>query len=193
MVNENIGAIDGIDTGEGIRQDVGKVTEKDVKRAQTDSKKAQQAQDEIKKDKQKNNQMAEFLSFLLKSIKNDKILDNVYQTFFKVTNPKNNMTYIRKSINNVIIVGFFVPFFQTETEKYGLKKYFEQILQFDGGRISFEKYMSYIKQLSQKYHDNIPINQQRLIGLLALISQEFGLQKELDLKKIEKDIKKRLK
>jgi len=83
---------------------VGKVTEKDVKRAQTDSKKAQQAQDEIKKDKQKNNQMAEFLSFLLKSIKNDKILDNVYQTFFKVTNPKNNMTYIRKSINNVIIV-----------------------------------------------------------------------------------------
>jgi|GEM_PF-3771147 len=53
--------------------------------------------------------------------------------------------------------------------------------------------MSYIKQLSQKYHDNIPINQQRLIGLLALISQEFGLQKELDLKKIEKDIKKRLK
>ncbi len=193
MVNENIWAIDGIDTWEWIRQDVGKVTEKDVKRAQTDSKKAQQAQDEIKKDKQKNNQMAEFLSFLLKSIKNDKILDNVYQTFFKVTNPKNNMTYIRKSINNVIIVWFFVPFFQTETEKYGLKKYFEQILQFDGWRISFEKYMSYIKQLSQKYHDNIPINQQRLIGLLALISQEFGLQKELDLKKIEKDIKKRLK
>jgi hypothetical protein len=34
-----------------VRQDIGKVTEQDVKRAQSDSAQAKKAQEEIKKDK----------------------------------------------------------------------------------------------------------------------------------------------
>jgi hypothetical protein len=53
---------------------VNKVTEEDRKRVQEDSQKAKQASQQIKKDKKTNNDMANFLSYLLKNINNDKIV-----------------------------------------------------------------------------------------------------------------------
>jgi hypothetical protein len=78
----------GIDDGEQVRQDVNKVTEEAVKRVQSGAAQAKQIQAQIKKDKAMNNDIAEFLQFLLKEIKNEDLISYMYKTFFIVTNPK---------------------------------------------------------------------------------------------------------
>jgi len=197
MVNEISIGNEWIDTDEWVRKDVSKVTEQDVKRAQWDSAKAKKAQEEIKKNKAENNNIAKFLEFLLKNIKNEELISAIYNTFFKVINPKTQEVYLRKSVNNIIIIWFFAPFFLSEIEKFSLKSYFEWLIIDSQKMQSLNEYIEYIKKLSRKYHDNIPINKESLLNLLALITWVFGLSKdaltEVWREKIIKDIEKRLK
>ena len=73
----------------GLRkQDVNKVTEEAVRRVQASSAQAKQIQAQIKQDKAINNNLAKFLEFLLKNIKTDELMTSVYNTFFKVSDPK---------------------------------------------------------------------------------------------------------
>ncbi|HRU49971.1 MAG TPA: hypothetical protein P5155_00545, partial [Candidatus Absconditabacterales bacterium] len=182
--------------GESVRQDVSKVTEQDVKRAQGDSAKAKQVQDQIKKAKITNNDIAKFLSFLLKNIKNEELVSAIYNTFFKVVDPRTQVVYLRKSVNDIIIVGFFAPFFINEINNFGLSMYFTEILNSKSGS-NMTEYIEYIKRLSKKYHDNIPINKDVLLNLIALIMGEFGINKEAlsdsGREKIKKEIEKKLK
>ncbi len=197
MVNEGWWIIDGIDAWEWVRKDTNKVTEQDVKRAQSDWAQAKKVQDQIKKKKIENNDIANFLAFLLKTIKNEQIISSIYNTFFKVTDSKTNISYLRKSMNNLVIVWFFAPFFPKELEKFGLKTYFQDFCKLDWKLLSFGEYIIYIKKLSKKYHDNVPINQWQLLELLALIIWEFGISKEALTedwrKKIKNDLMKKLK
>lgn len=190
-------AIDNINGDEWVRKDTNKVTEQDVKHAQSDWTKAKKVQYEIKKRKAQNNNIANFLAFLLKTIKNEQIISSVYNTFFKVTDRKTNTVYLRKSMNNIVIIWFFAPFFPKELEKFWLKSYFQDFCKLDGNLLSFGEYIAYIKKLSSKYHDNIPINQNQLLELLALIIWEFGISKEAlnedGRKKIKNDLMKKLK
>ncbi len=104
---ENMGwAIEWIDAGEWVRKDTNKVTEQDVKRAQSDWAKAKKVQAQIKKQKAENSNIANFLSFLLKTIKNEEIISCIYNTFFKVVDSKTDISYLRKSTNNIVIIGF---------------------------------------------------------------------------------------
>ncbi|MBQ2600631.1 hypothetical protein II582_04740 [bacterium] len=64
------------------------VTEEAVKRVQASSAQAKQIQAQIKQDKAVNNNLAQFLEFLLKTIKSEELMTAVYNTFFKVTDPK---------------------------------------------------------------------------------------------------------
>ncbi|MCK9466989.1 MAG: hypothetical protein M0P94_01560 [Candidatus Absconditabacterales bacterium] len=196
MINEIYSPGEGIDAGESVRQDVSKVSEQDVKRAQGDSAKAKQVQDQIKKSKATNNNIAKFLSFLLKNIKNEELISAVYSTFFKVVDPRTQVVYLRKSVNDIIIIGFFAPFFINEIEKFGLNTYFTEMLNNKSGS-NMTEYIEYIKKLSRKYHDNIPINKDVLLNLLALIIGEFGISKEAlsesGKEKIKKEIEKKLK
>lgn len=178
MIDEIWGSMDGINSGEWVRQDIGKVTEQDVKRAQSDSAQAKKAQEEIKKDKWQNNDIAKFLSFLLKNIKNEKLISAIYNTFFKVIDQRTKTTYLRKSVNDIVIIWFFAPFFVKEIEKFWLMVYFQDLLKNQSKNINFGEYMNYIKLLSQKYHDNIPINKDNLVNLIAILVWEFWIYKE---------------
>jgi hypothetical protein len=196
MINEIFSPWEWIDAWESVRQDVSKVTEQDVKRAQWDSAKAKQVQDQIKKAKITNNDIAKFLSFLLKNIKNEELVSAIYNTFFKVVDPRTQVVYLRKSVNDIIIVGFFAPFFINEINNFWLSMYFTEILNSKSGS-NMTEYIEYIKRLSKKYHDNIPINKDVLLNLIALIMWEFWINKEALSdswrEKIKKEIEKKLK
>jgi len=196
MINEIFSPWEWIDAWESVRQDVSKVTEQDVKRAQWDSAKAKQVQDQIKKAKITNNDIAKFLSFLLKNIKNEELVSAIYNTFFKVVDPRTQVVYLRKSVNDIIIVGFFAPFFINEINNFWLSMYFAEILNSKSGS-NMTEYIEYIKRLSKKYHDNIPINKDVLLNLIALIMWEFWINKEALSdswrEKIKKEIEKKLK
>ena len=74
--------------------------------------------------------------------------------------------------------------------------YFTELLNDKSGN-SMVEYIAYIKKLSKKYHDNVPINKDVLLNLLALIMWEFWISKETlsgpwkD--KVKKEIEKKLK
>ncbi len=170
-----------IDDWEQVRQNVDQVTEEAVKRVQASSAQARQIQAQIKQDKAVNNNLANFLEFLLKNIKSDDLMAAVYNTFFKVTDPKTWAVYFRKKINNIVIIWFFAPFFRDKINEYNLSNYYDDIL--PQWNITLGNYLWYIKNLSKKHHDNIPISKESLLNLLYYIMVEFGLLSSLPEKK----------
>lgn len=182
-----------IDDWEQVRQDVNQVTEEAVKRVQASSAQAKQIQAQIKQDKAVNNNLAQFLEFLLKTIKSEELMTAVYNTFFKVTDPKTWATYFRKKINNVVLIWFFAPFFKDQIHEYNLDSYYVDIL--PQWNISLNTYMSYIRSLSKRHHDNIPIDKESLLTLIYYIMVEFRILNPLPDKKqqVTDEIKKALK
>lgn len=182
-----------IDDWEQVRQDVNQVTEEAVKRVQAGSAQAKQIQAQIRQDKAANNNLAQFLEFLLKTINSEELMTAVYNTFFKVTDPKTWAAYFRKKINNIVLIWFFAPFFKNQIHVYNLDSYYADIL--PQGSISLNTYMSYIRSLSKKHHDNIPIDKESLLTLIYCIMVEFGILSPLPDKKqqMTDEIKKALK
>jgi hypothetical protein len=165
-----------LDVGWAPREDVNKVTEEDRKRVQEDGQKAKQAAQQIKKDKKINNDLADFLWQLLKNINNEKIISWIYNVFFKVKNPKTDITYLRKNPNTVVIVGIFAPFYTEEIKQFNLTGFFENIYD-TWGELKLETYVKYLKDLSSKYHDNVPIDKEEFLNFLFDVIMEFGLIK----------------
>ena len=170
-----------IDDWEQVRQDVNKVTEEAVRRVQASTAQAKQIQAQIKQDKAINNNLAKFLEFLLKTIKTEELISAIYNTFFKVTDTKTWATYFRRTINNIVVVWFFAPFYKDKINEYNLSTYYMDIL--PQWNVGMWNYMLYIKNLSKKHHDNIPINRDSLLNLLYYIMVEFGLLDSLPEKK----------
>jgi len=92
-----------------------------VRRVQDDQKKAQQVGQDIKKDKAVNDKFAKFLTFLLKDIKNDHLIKQIYQVFFKTRHEKTDLVHLRKSMNTIVVIGMFTPFYQDEIKELGLE------------------------------------------------------------------------
>lgn len=166
-----------IDDWEQVRQNVNQVTEEAVKRVQASSAQAKQIQAQIKQDKAINNNLAKFLEYLLKNISSEDLITAIYNTFFKVTDTKTWATYFRKTVNNIVIIWFFAPFFKDKISEYNLENYYSDIL--PQWNISLNNYIGYIKNLSKRHHDNIPINKENLLTLLYYIMIEFGLMSPL--------------
>jgi len=181
-----------IDDWEQVRQDVNQVTEEAVRRVQAGWAQAKQIQAQIKQDKAMNNDLAKFLEFILKTIKNEELITAVYNTFFKVTDPRTWATYFRKKINNIVIIGFFAPFFKEKIHEYNLDNYYIDIL--PQWNVSLNTYLAYIRSLSKKHHDNIPIDKESLLTLIYYIMVEFWLMNALPEKKqqMTDEIKKAL-
>jgi len=173
--------MDGLEEWWWIRQDVNKVTEQAVRRVQDDSKKAQQVGQQIKKDKAINAKFAQFLGFLLKKLDNDKVVKWIYEVFFKTKHPKTNVTYLRKNINTIIIVWIFAPFYNEEIKKLWLEDFFLAIYDF-GSWVTLSKYTQYLKKLSLKYHDNVPIDKSDFLGFLIDVFVHYDL---LNTKKLD--------
>ncbi len=153
-----------------VREDSNKVTEEDVQRVQAQSKQAKQVAQQIKKDKAINNQLAKFLWILMQKIENEELIKAIVSTFFKTTDQRNQITYLRKDINTYVVIGFFVPFFLKEAEDLKIMPFYDK-LGVKTAWASLEKYIVYLWKVSEVYHDNIPIDQWPLITLIILIAQ----------------------
>jgi type IV secretory pathway VirB6-like protein len=173
MANESGNLGEGLDIGWAPRQDVNKVTEEAVKRIQEESKKAKHIQQQIQQDKQANNKLANFLSFLIKTIKDENIIATLYDLFFKTKHPKTGTTYLRKKINTLVIIWFFFPFYLSEAEKIWISSFFEDLLSKEPMNLTW--YINYIKKLSKKYHDNIPLDSAILMEFLMAIINYYKL------------------
>ena len=155
-----------------VREDNNKVTEEAVQRVQAQSKQAKQIAQQIKKDKAINNQLAKFLTMLMQKIENEELIKAIVSTFFKTTDQRNQITYLRKDITIYVVVWFFVPFFQKEAEELKIMWFYEN-LGVKTAWSSLEKYIVYLWKVSEVYHDNIPIDQWPLITLIILIAQTW--------------------
>ncbi len=161
-----------------VREDTNKVTEEAVRRIQENQKKAQQIGQDIKKDKDTNSKFAKFLTFLLKDIKNDTLIKQIYSTFFKTINEETALTHIRKNMNTIVVVGMFMPFYQPEIKDLGLDTVYQDIWNFDG-EVYLTKYINYVKVLLPKHHDNISIDKEQFTKLLTYIAEYYQLTEKL--------------
>lgn len=170
--------LDDINTWWQVREDTNKVTEEAVRRIQDDQKKAQQVGQDIKNDKATNNKFAKFLTFLLKDIKNDHLIKQIYQTFFKTRHEETDLIHLRKNMNTILVVGMFIPFYQNETKELDLESTYQEFFVFDG-TIQLTKYINYIKQLLPKHHDNVALDKQEFTKLLTQITEYYHLTEKL--------------
>ena len=147
------------------------VTEADVQRVQENSRQAKKVAQQLQQDKKQNNQLANFLSFLLSEITNDKIIKWLYDTFFITIDPKTNIPYFRKSMNDVVVVWLFYPFYTEKADEVWVSHYYENLN--NAREKSVNWYITYLQDLSNHYHDNIPISQDSFIKLLIEIFKEY--------------------
>ena len=147
------------------------VTEADVQKVQENARKAKKVAQQLQQDKKQNNQLANFLSFLLSKISNERIIKWLYDTFFITIDPKTNIPYFRKSMNNIVIVWLFYPFFTEKANETWVSHYYEKLN--NSWAKTIEWYITYLQELSDNYHDDIPINQDSFIELLAEILKEY--------------------
>lgn len=154
------------------------VTEADVQRVQENSRQAKKVAQQLQQDKKQNNQLAKFLSFLLNEISNEKIIKWLYDTFFITIDPKTNIPYFRKSMNDIVIVWLFYPFYVEKANELWVSHYYENLNW--AWKKNINDYILFLQDLSDHYHDNIPIDQSSFVVLLTEILKEF-LPSNLDM------------
>ena len=157
------------------------VTEADVQRVQESTRQIKKVAQQLQQDKKQNNQLANFLSFLLSEISNENIIKWLYNTFFITVDPKTNIPYFRKSMNDVVVVWIFYPFYLEKAKEIWVSHYYEWLN--CSSQLSIDWYITYLQDLSDHYHDNIPINQSNFVQLLIEIIKQY-LSKSLDKKSL---------
>jgi len=175
MSQENyVWPVGDIDVWWWVSESGNQVTEQDIQRVQTQSGQAQQVAQQIQKDRIHRGKMADFLTFLVQDLSNEKIVHWIYEVFFKVKNHTDNTVFIRKSINTIVVVWIFAPFYHEAIQKYWLRADFEKIQHFDT-KLSLSSYVHYLKDLSVKYHDNIAIEKHTFLHFIEEVVLEFNL------------------
>jgi len=53
----------------------------------------------------------------MNEITNEHIIKGIYDTFFTTLDYKTNITYLRKNMNTIVVVGVFYPFFQEKGDE----------------------------------------------------------------------------
>jgi hypothetical protein len=101
MAEEYVGIIESGEVG-GTSSE--KVNETAVQKVQEEARQAKQVAQQLKKDKAMNDTLAQFLTFLMKTITNETIIKGIYDTFFTTVDYKTNITYLRKNMNSVVVV-----------------------------------------------------------------------------------------
>lgn len=147
-----------------------------IERIREEERQAKKASQQAKQSRQQNKHYADFLSFLLQHLNNDKLITQVYHVFFKTKHPKTQATFLRKNINNIVIVGIFAPFYYPQIQQFDLAATYTPLYNFQEP-INLDKYLTYLKRLSHKYHDNIPIHKWDFLNFLIEIIMHFKLSK----------------
>ena len=168
MAEEVVGTIESWETWWSLKE---WVTEADVQRIQENARQIKKVAQQLQQDKKQNNQLANFLSFLLEQISNENIIKGLYDTFFITVDPKTNIPYFRKSMNDVVVVWVFYPFYLEKAQELWVSHYYEALKSSSEHSIAW--YIQYLQELSDHYHDNIPINQASFVQLLIEIIKEY--------------------
>lgn len=168
MAEEAVGVIESWETWWSLKE---WVTEADVQRVQENARQIKKVAQQLQQDKKQNNQLANFLTFLLNEISNEKIIKWLYDTFFITIDPKTNIPYFRRSMNDVVVVWIFYPFYIEKSNEIWVSHYYETLKSSSEHSISW--YIQYLQELSDHYHDNIPINQTSFVQLLIEIIKEY--------------------
>jgi hypothetical protein len=79
-------------------------------------------------------------------------------------------------MNDVVVVWLFYPFYSEKAEELWVSHYYKNLN--NSLQKSAEWYISYLQDLSDHYHDNIPINQNSFVELLIEILKEFSQNEE---------------
>ncbi len=174
MVNEFWALGEWLDIWGTPRQDIGKISEEAVRRVQEEGKKAKQAHQQSQQNRQENSKLSDFLTFLIKEIKSEKLIWLLYELFFKTKHKSTGTAYIRKKINIIVIIWFFYPFYVKEAKEIWIDKYFAELL--NNEKLELDGYINYIKNLSKKHHDNIPLDSIILTDFLVEIIWHFKIQ-----------------
>lgn len=187
MAEEVVGIIESWETWWSLNE---WVTEADIQRVQENSRQMKKIAQQLQQDKKQNNQLAKFLTFLLGEISNEKIIKWLYDTFFITIDPNTNIPYFRKSMNDVVIVWLFYPFFLDKAKEIWVSHFYENLNW--AWKKTINDYILFLQDLSDHYHDNIPINEASFISLITEIFKQF-LPSNLDLNSIwdiDKEYKK---
>ena len=187
MAEEVVGIIESWETWWSLNE---WVTEADIQRVQENSRQMKKIAQQLQQDKKQNNQLAKFLTFLLGEISNEKIIKWLYDTFFITIDPDTNIPYFRKSMNDVFIVWLFYPFFLDKAKEIWVSHFYENLNW--AWKKTINDYILFLQDLSDHYHDNIPINEASFISLITEIFKQF-LPSNLDLNSIwdiDKEYKK---
>ena len=168
MAEESIWIIESWETWWSLKE---WVTEADVQRVQENSRQAKKVAQQLQQDKKQNNQLANFLTFLLGEISNDKIIKWLYDTFFITIDPKTNIPYFRKSMNDIVVVWLFYPFYTEKANELWVSHYYENLNW--AWKRNINDYIAFLQDLSDHYHDNIPIDQNSFVNLLVEMLKEF--------------------
>ncbi len=168
MAEESVWIIESWETWWSLKE---WVTEADVQRVQENSRQAKKIAQQLQQDKKQNNQLANFLTFLLGEISNDKIIKWLYDTFFITIDPKTNIPYFRKSMNDIVVVWLFYPFYTKKANELWVSHYYENLNW--AWKRNINDYIAFLQDLSDHYHDNIPIDQNSFVNLLVEMLKEF--------------------
>ena len=168
MAEEVVGVIESWEAWWSLKE---WVTEADVQRIQENARQIKKVAQQLQQDKKQNNQLANFLTFLLNEISNENIIKWLYDTFFITIDPKTNIPYFRKSMNDIVVVGVFYPFYIDKANELWVSHYYETLKSSSEHSIAW--YIQYLQELSDHYHDNIPINQASFVQLLIEIIKEY--------------------
>ncbi|MBR6907996.1 hypothetical protein IKN40_05960 [bacterium] len=63
----------------------------------------------------------------MQKIENEELIKAIVTAFFKTTDQRNQITYLRKDINTYVVVGFFVPFFLKDAEDLKIIPFYENL------------------------------------------------------------------
>lgn len=168
MAEEVVWVIESWETWWALNENV---TEADVQRIQENARQIKKVAQQLQQDKKQNNQLANFLTFLLEQVSNENIIKWLYDTFFITIDPKTNIPYFRKNMNDIVVVWLFYPFYIDKAKETWVSHYYETLKSSSEHSISW--YIQYLQELSDHYHDNIPINQASFVQLLVEIIKEY--------------------
>lgn len=160
------------ESGWGVQQGVN-ITQEDINTAQEWVQKSAQMAAQRQHSRTVNGWIAQFLSFLFKSVYvNDALTKSLYECFFIKKSVQSGIKEHNKSINNELLVGLFVPFYPQKTKELWLIKIFDSTYDFYSP-LSLEKYLHSVKWMMHHFRGYEQINQVAFVQLLAYILYHY--------------------
>lgn len=145
------------------------ISPENLARIEQNQKKATVIAQQIKQSKVDNRNIARFLVMILQTVNSDKLIIALHHVFFEEDTGGN--TY---NINDKLIAGLFAPFFANVLSDFEVDMYYTPLIDTQSVR-SIDGYTDYLKRLSNAYHNNVALNQQKLTQLIIYLLKYFSI------------------